>query len=660
MFTLNHKYKNNEILKEWLQKHEFSSKKECLVQFFCGVPYKKKMQDISFFLSHNLPHAHIIGTTTDGEIDSSVVYTKEIIISISIFQKSTISSVSVEYESNSFDMGHKIASQLDSIDAKVMILFTAGFLIDGEQFLNGIKDVSGNKYPIAGGMASDNAKFKQTFISHQDKVILKGAVGVILKGAELNVKSSYNLGWDAVGLPMRITKSVENRVYEINGIKTVDIYKKYFGEEIANLLPKIGVEIPLIVKRDGMTMARACIHKFDDGSLLFAGDIKENKEVRFGIGSVDTILKEDEKICEKIGTECSPETIFVYSCMARRRLLDSQSNLELKDISQKCNVSGFFGNGEFFSNEKNYYLFNQTMTILALSEQKPDNQKIALQEENKIKDKIKSNNKMMHALTNMTNVMAKEWQEKVDFEIEKNKEQERQGFQKNKLAQMGEMISMIAHQWRQPLNAISASGINLSLLSSMGILDDKKVQENSEFIQEQTQKMSATIDTFMNFVKPSKESKPFKLAHTVESIMQIMGTQLQNHDIELKIKSENNDIVIIGHEDLLEQVIINILSNARDAFENLTLEKYIEITIFRDNNIPVVSIEDNAGGIPEDIREKIFNPYFTTKEQGKGTGIGLYMSKDIMKKSFGGELKYIKIKDGSRFELICGDINAVS
>ncbi len=235
------------------------------------------------------------------------------------------------------------------------------------------------------------------------------------------------------------------------------------------------------------------------------------------------------------------------------------------------------------------------------------------------------------------------------------KDKEKQLLQQSKLAQMGDMISMIAHQWRQPLNAISATGINLSLLSSMKMLEDAKVQKSSEFIQEQCQKMSATIDTFMNFVKPAKESKPFKLIHAVEAIMQIMGTQLANHNIKVNIESTNDNISIVGHEDLLEQVIINLLSNARDAFEEQEIaDKFINITIDMKNDTPIIIIEDNAGGIPQDIEEKIFNPYFTTKEQGKGTGIGLYMSMDIMRKSFGGDLVYSATDGGSRFEVVCG------
>ncbi|QOY55298.1 PAS domain S-box protein [Candidatus Sulfurimonas marisnigri] len=243
---------------------------------------------------------------------------------------------------------------------------------------------------------------------------------------------------------------------------------------------------------------------------------------------------------------------------------------------------------------------------------------------------------------------------KVQEQIKELRSQEGKLIEQSKLAQMGDMVSMIAHQWRQPLNAISATGINLSLLSSMGMLEPQKIQESSEFIQDQCQNMSQTIDTFMNFVKPAKESKPFRLSHTIEAIIQIMGTQLTNHSIHVDVKVTNENISMVGYEDLLEQVIINILANARDAFEDIeSADKFINITIDMKENIPIIVIEDNAGGIPEEIRDKIFNPYFTTKEQGKGTGIGLYMSMDIMKKSFNGDLIYTATQNGSSFEIVC-------
>jgi len=677
MFTLNHKYKNDEQLERWLRDNMFASKKECLVQFFCGIPDVNIMQKISTKLENELPNAHIMGTTTDGEIIDDVVTTKAIIINVTIFEKSTITSVGVDYEGDSFDLGCEIAKRLETKDAKVMILFTTGLVINGEVFLNGIKSLSKDEYLVSGAMAGDNAKFVQTYISHQGKVIEEGAVGVVLKGSELYTKNRYQLGWHAVGLPMKVTKSQNNIVYELDEEPIISVYEKYFGKLVSKQLPRIGIEIPLLIERDGVTIARACINKLADGSLLFAGNVKEGETVRFGIGSLDAIIKDSRITWTNAEDTFIPEGIFIYSCMARRRLLNKESSVELKNYAKLCPVSGFFGNGEFFSNNEATYLLNETMTILALSES--NTRAVSIQ--NNILEDVKEdtenceNSEMVTALVHMTNVIASEWQARIDKEIGKNEERNKINFQNNKLIQMGEMIGMIAHQWRQPLNAISAAGINLSLLSSMGKLEPQKVQQSSEFIQNQCQKMSHTIDTFINFVQPAKESKPFKLSHLLRAIMEIMEPQLINHNIKVNINVTNDNISMVGYEDLLEQVILNLLSNARDAFDGLEqADKHINITIdiaeaygifstgkdkaeLLGSGVPTIIIEDNAGGIAESIREKIFNPYFTTKKQGKGTGIGLYMSMDIMRQSFNGNIIYQNIEKGSRFEVYCAPVD---
>ena len=227
--------------------------------------------------------------------------------------------------------------------------------------------------------------------------------------------------------------------------------------------------------------------------------------------------------------------------------------------------------------------------------------------------------------------------------------------QQSKQAQMGEMVNMIAHQWRQPLNTISATAISLSLKSEMDMLQKNTIKDGTQIIQDQCQKMSSTINTFMSFVKPNKEQKPFKLSTAVESIMKIMGTQLTNHNIDVNIISSNDKISIVGHEDLLEQVLINLFANSRDAFDDLEIAyKYINVNIKMQDNKPVIIIEDNAGGIDEEFKDKVFNPYFTTKEQGKGSGLGLYISQDIIKKSFKGNLTHENTQNGSVFKIIFG------
>lgn len=226
--------------------------------------------------------------------------------------------------------------------------------------------------------------------------------------------------------------------------------------------------------------------------------------------------------------------------------------------------------------------------------------------------------------------------------------------QQKKLAQLGEMVAMIAHQWRQPLNAISATAINLTLKVQMEEFYPEEIEKGAFFIQNQCQKMSQTIETFMEFVKPSKEASYFSIRHSIDEVLKLIERQLYTYNISIKIIEEREGIKIFGYEDQFEQVLLNLISNARDAFDEVDCDEknlIISVDIGSDGEC-LLRIEDNAGGVVEAIREKIFNPFFSNKESGKGTGLGLYMSLEIIRKSFDSSLRYTPIEGGSRFEII--------
>jgi signal transduction histidine kinase len=239
---------------------------------------------------------------------------------------------------------------------------------------------------------------------------------------------------------------------------------------------------------------------------------------------------------------------------------------------------------------------------------------------------------------------------KVNIEIKKNKQKDILLNNQAKQAQMGEIISMIAHQWRQPLNAISAASINLNLQSKMKLSNMESIEETSRFIQKKVQEMSEVIDTFMEFVKPQEECKDFFPLVAIQKALSIIGSQLSNHTITVEV--DNSDAFktynLYGVINLFEQILINLLINTRDAFDDYSQIEEKTIRIYG-NEKGAIIFEDNAGGIPKAIQNKVFNPYFTTKEQGKGTGLGLYLCRKIMKNHFKGDLVYQSIENGSRF-----------
>ncbi len=214
----------------------------------------------------------------------------------------------------------------------------------------------------------------------------------------------------------------------------------------------------------------------------------------------------------------------------------------------------------------------------------------------------------------------------------------------SKLASMGEMIGAIAHQWRQPLNAIAINIQNLEDDYEEGLIN-KKFLEN--FINKNMniiRFMSQTIDSFRNFYRTNEKREKFSAEKTINTIKNLEYAQLTNHNIELEITG--NDFIIYGNKGDFKQVLLNIINNAKDAIEekNITNGK---IKIILKNH--KIVIKDNGGGIPKENIERIFEPYFTTKEAGKGTGMGLYISKMIIENKMNGKLRVVSNKNGASF-----------
>ncbi|MBE0495004.1 MAG: PAS domain S-box protein [Campylobacterales bacterium] len=222
------------------------------------------------------------------------------------------------------------------------------------------------------------------------------------------------------------------------------------------------------------------------------------------------------------------------------------------------------------------------------------------------------------------------------------KHQEALLIQQSKLASMGEMLGAIAHQWRQPLNVINCTTLDMRLKKQMGLLDDAYFNEAIAELSHMTQSMSRTIDDFMNFFKPSKQKKDFSLRECVEYANNILLPQLNAHGICVH-NEVPKEAMVYGTMGELEQVILNLLSNARDAFEDKEVpEKTIRFytNALEGGDLELV-VEDTAGGIDEALIGKIFDPYFTTKGDKQGTGIGLYMCTTIIEKTFNGTIRAV-------------------
>jgi len=227
--------------------------------------------------------------------------------------------------------------------------------------------------------------------------------------------------------------------------------------------------------------------------------------------------------------------------------------------------------------------------------------------------------------------------DKIKEEMIKNEEKNRILIQQSRMASMGEMLENIAHQWRQPLSTISMATTGIEIRKEMGTLNDNDFSDSINHIKHSTQFLSETIDSFRNFFNQEKEQKTINIKTTIEKTLELLGVNLSKNDILFIKDIEEHSINTLENE--LIQVLMNIIINAKDALNNNENEKLILINVYMENDKLIICIKDNAGGIEKSIIDKIFEPYFTTKHQFKGTGIGLYMSKIMVEKHLFGEIK---------------------
>jgi signal transduction histidine kinase len=231
-------------------------------------------------------------------------------------------------------------------------------------------------------------------------------------------------------------------------------------------------------------------------------------------------------------------------------------------------------------------------------------------------------------------------QQQIKQEIEKNEQRNKMLLHQSKMAAMGEMISNIAHQWRQPLSAISTAASAMKLQKELKILSDETFDYSYEMIMKNSEFLSETINSFRDFFVMDKEKTHFDLEETINRNIDLINNRLIENNIKVQSNLEEN-IQLYGYKNEFMQVIINILNNAIDALKVKFIkeDKIILIQTYMQNNHAIILIHDNGDGIKEAIKDKIFEPYFTTKHQAQGTGIGLYMTQEILVNHMNGSIE---------------------
>ncbi len=374
MRTYSYYYLNHHKLLANVQKDKIDPSLEALIQIFNGRNSKQKMQEVVDSVHVIFPKATIISTTTAGEIFEGVMSENTVVVSISIFEMTSLKAKLFEK-----DEPRKIAQSISDLlitpKTKLLIIFNSIFHIDGESLIESIDKINDNKIMLAGGNAGDNNKFIETLVGVGTNISNSGVAVVALDSDFLQVINGQLLNWKTIGKTMTVTKAKASTIYEIDNTPVLDIYKHYLGDDVASNLPASAIEFPLIFKDEDIEIARSPAALGDKGSLIMAAHIEEGAEVKFAFGN----QKDNDKDGRLTIGDLSKnpiESIFIYSCSARKKFFKNHINEEFNLFQQIAPTAGFITYGEFY-HDKHSHLLNVTSTFIALNESKTKSNEIS-------------------------------------------------------------------------------------------------------------------------------------------------------------------------------------------------------------------------------------------------------------------------------------------
>ena len=604
MKTYNYTFYNNN-LSDLIEYNLFKDEDNVLIQIFCGHD-SSTLDFLTSTISKELPRAICIGSTTDGEISEAKITTLKTVISISVFEHTTLKADLLEDE-NAFKMGYKMAKNIVTDNTKLLITFTDGTGTNAEEYLKGIEKFD-SSVMVSGGMAGDNGVFKQTFISLGTKIVSKGYVAVSLNSDILKVTNARKFDWVPIGLEHTIDKVEGNRIYKISGMTPSAFYKKYLGDSVTQ------TEFPLIVERNGIPTARAVLEQHDDGSLSCGGNLRQGDKVRLGFGDAEAIMTNSLSSFKDKVFDYQIETFYLYSCMARRRYMRDLIKLETQPFSSIAPTSGFFTYAEFFHEDGHNELLNQTLTIVALAEPKENISSQKILPENITGSK--KDGSFAKTLKSLTHLIQKST---LDYQEQSKNLNDSKLYSQRLLASQKQFLKHAVHETNTPLSIIMA---NIELFE----MENGKNAYLTN-IEVAMKNLFSIYDDLSYLVKKDQIEYPehtIDLVDFVRSRIDFFAPVAKKVNSKFIFKAPNDELIILFNESKLQRIIDNNLTNAiKYTYEN----EDIYVTIKKEKDIFKFLISSHSRKIQEP--DKIFKEYYREEKSKDGFGLGLNLVKRI-------------------------------
>ncbi|MGD9625370.1 MAG: sensor histidine kinase [Arcobacter sp.] len=493
-----------------------------------------------------------------------------------------------------------------------------------------------------------NFKYKTAFLIF---IIAGGMICIIILSqiSIFTIKNDFDILFDKRTKSLMELENIKD-TYQVNIQETLnDIEKKQISYEQANEVLKLGLEIinknwdlyQNQIKVENKELLTTFIKLF----IIKEENYYENNTLKSSIlKNIDKKMQIIKELITKIDLEKNDE---FYSNLdleinALSIYLTSLINYDLSlAINEKRNTDKIFNIILIFSIISIFivFLFSIILSFYIINHFKHLH--------NSLEEKVKEKTKELQELNNYLEI-------KISKEVAQNRKKDIIMFQQARFASLGEMLNNIAHQWRQPLGSITMIIQSFQTKMSLGKLTPSFVEEKVNDALLLASNMSNTLDDFRNFFSPNKIKSEFSIKNCIEHSIELSKYFLNQEGIKVELKVRK-DVKINSYYNELSHVFLNIISNSKDALSSNVdkNDRIIKIIVNKFKNSLVVNIVDNGGGIPKEVLPKIFEPYYTTKYKSAGTGIGLYMSKQIIEKHMNGEIfcKNIlhKIKDDKVF-----------
>ncbi|AXX95538.1 sensor histidine kinase [Arcobacter ellisii] len=493
-----------------------------------------------------------------------------------------------------------------------------------------------------------NFKYKTAFLIF---IIAGGMICIIILSqiSIFTIKNDFDILFDKRTKSLMELENIKD-TYAVNIQETLnDIEKKQISYEQANEVLKLGLEIinknwdlyQNQIKVENKELLTTFIKLF----IIKEENYYENNTLKSSIlKNIDKKMQIIKELITKINLEKNDE---FYSNLdleinALSIYLTSLINYDLSlAINEKRNTDKIFNIILIFSIISIFivFLFSIILSFYIINHFKHLH--------NSLEEKVKEKTKELQELNNYLEI-------KISKEVAQNRKKDIIMFQQARFASLGEMLNNIAHQWRQPLGSITMIIQSFQTKMSLGKLTPSFVEEKVNDALLLASNMSNTLDDFRNFFSPNKIKSEFSIKNCIEHSIELSKYFLNQEGIKVELKVRK-DVKINSYYNELSHVFLNIISNSKDALSSNVdkNDRIIKIIVNKFKNSLVVNIVDNGGGIPKEVLPKIFEPYYTTKYKSAGTGIGLYMSKQIIEKHMNGEIfcKNIlhKIKDDKVF-----------